>query len=241
MAMVAGAPTMLSVQGQFVYGSDGEPRPNDELVQSVTQMLHKIDDGVGYVVFDDLGGALGLTGSKAFQAELTKAVWDEMIRRGWNPCARLEARLNMFEANDGSLPVEIVGDTVTYKKLHFDPHSIVFAHLYEPPVNLHGGAISLVDVRRYLDVTRLRFDEVFRMSRQPGHDLRRVARQEHHDALLREYATVIHPPEQGRLLLVMVRNDPHVGVAHEIGAVHAINPGEPTARRFFRTSVAPHH
>ena len=82
-----------------------------------------------------------------------------MISRNWNPCARSAARLNVFEANDGSLPVEIVGDTVTYKKLHFDPHSIFFSHLYETPVNVHGGVISLVDVHAYLDARGLQFDE----------------------------------------------------------------------------------
>jgi len=238
---VAGTAELLSVRGRYAYGSDGVPAPDGDLVTWVAGMLHQIDGGVGYAIFGDLGEELGLVASKRFQVALMNAVWDEMLRRNWSPCVQSEARLNMFEANDGSLPVEVVGDTVTYKKLHFDPHSIVFAHLYEAPENLHGGAISLVDVRGYLGATGLHFYDVFRPSRRPGHELRMVARDEHHDTLLSEYASVVNPPGQGRLLLVMVRNDPVVGVGHEIGEVHAINPAEPTARRFVRTSIAPHH
>ena len=68
-----------------------------------------------------------------------------------------------------------------------------------------------------------------------------VVRAEHHSTLLSEYATIVNPPTQGQLLLVMVRNDPIVGAGHEIAEVLVTNPAEPTTRRFVRTSVSPHH
>ena len=230
-----------SVRGSYTFSSDAVPVPHCDLIISVAEMLHQVDGGLGYVIFDDLAEELGLALSKAFQVALMHAVWNEMIRRQWNPCERSQARLNMFEANDGFLPVEIVGDTVTYKKLHFDPHSIVFAHLYQAPENLQGGAISLTNVRGYLTDTGLGFEEVFRPSQRRGHKLRMVARDEHRDILLRKYATMVQPPEEGKLLLVVVRNDPVVGVAHEIARVHVIDPEMPTARRFYRTSISPLH
>lgn len=230
----------FSARGQYSY-SGNVPVPHSDLVASVASMLHQTNGGVGYALFDDLGAELGLDRGKAFQIALTNAVWDEMIRRGWNPCASSETRLNVFQANDGYLPREIVGDSITYKKLHFDPHSIFFAHLYEPTENLQGGAISLVDVRAYLASAGLQLDEVFRPSRKPGHERRLVARGQHRAILLRDYTTIVHPPEEGQLLLIMVRNDPTVGVAHAIDPVQKIKNGQRTARRFFRTSVSPHH
>lgn len=238
---MAGVIDALSVRGTYTFGCDGTPVPDRGMVVSVARALHQNDGGVGYAVFDDLDSELGPAAAKEFQISLINSVWDEMMRRGWSPCAGSEVRLNRFNANDGSLPVEVVGEAVTYKKLHFDPHSILFAHLYEAPVNLSGGAISLVNVRAYLDATGSSFDAVFRPSRRPGHELRMVARDEHRQILLSDYARVVMPPDPGHLLLVMVRNDPVVGVAHEIAAVRTIDPAEPITRRFFRTSIAPHH
>ena len=191
--VVPGSAELLSVQGRYTYCNYGVPAPDEDLVACVTGLLHQIDGGVGYVVFDDLGEELGLVESKRFQVALINAVWEEMIRRNWNPCARIQARLNLFEANDGSLPIEIVGDTVTYKKLHFDPHSIVFSHLYETPENLCGGLISLVNVRGYLDATGLHFNDVFRPSRRLGHELRMVVRDEHHSTLSKYQPLSFHP------------------------------------------------
>jgi hypothetical protein len=182
-----------------------------------------------------------MEGLRAFQEALTVGVWKEIIARRWHPLGQDATRLNRFYANDGSLPREIVGDTVTYKRLHFDPHSILFSHLYEPLENLSGGEISLVDVRSYLGIVGLSLDEVFRPSRIPGHEHRLVAVDKHRDALLAEHSVRLRPPSPGDLLLVMVVNDPFMGVAHEIADIRTIEPDKPIARRFFRTSIAPHH
>lgn len=220
---------------------DREILPDPDFVCWVTGLLHQVDGGRGYAAFHNLENALGPSESKEFQVALIKAIWEEMIRRKWNAHRPDLTRLNRFEANDGHLPIEIVGDTVTYKWLHFDPNSIVFAHLYEPPENLDGGRISLVDVRGYLSETGLKLRDVFRSSSRPGHERRLVALDEHRPRMLHSHSVHLDPPGPGQLLMLVIRNDPFVGVAHEIGELRAIDPSLPTARRFLRASIAPHH
>jgi hypothetical protein len=139
------------------------------------------------------------------------------------------------------LPRDIVGDVVTFKRLHFDPYSLVFAHLYEPTENLSGGAISLVDVRSYLQDSGCALSDAFEPLYAPGHNGRLVARDIHRSRMLPSYTHTVEPPAEGQLMLLLVRNDPYDGVAHEIAEVQAVDYALPTARRFFRTSIAPPH
>jgi hypothetical protein len=169
------------------------------------------------------------------------AVWQEMSRHGWVTGTPEEVRLNLFEAEDGRLPVEIVGDTVTFKRLHFDPHSIIFGHLYYPTQNVRGGDILLVDVRAYLNDTRVPFEKVFHRLERPGDESRLVTSDQHGSQLRRAYTTRVSPPKPGETLLLIVRNSYDEGVAHEIADVHAIREDRPTSRRFLRTSIARHH
>lgn len=231
----------MFADGRWKIGDNGVVIPMADLVDSVTSALHQSDGGPGYAAINGLESELGLERSKSFQVNLVEAIWAEMIRRHLNPYPPDAARLNRFEANDGHLPPEIVGDTVTFKKLHFDPHSIFFAHLYEAAENLSGGVISMVDVRRYLSDTGLVIGDVFRPLNRFGHDGRLVARDEHRPLMLNSYAHRIDPPGVGRLLLLIVRNDASVGVAHEIEHVRVIDPSRQSARRFVRVSIAPHH
>ena len=118
---------------------------------------------------------------------------------------------------------------------------MIFAHLYEAPVNLTGGTISLVDVRRYLLDTGCALGDAFKPLYAPGHNGRLVAREEHRSPMLQRYAHHVEPPAPDELLLLLVRNNPSAGVAHEIAEVQAVDGTLPTVRRFFRASIAPHH
>lgn len=211
-----------------------------ELVQVVTEALHRSPGGPGYAVLRGSAGP-GVAQARTFQRALLLAVWAEMTRRDWAPLSPADVRLNQFEANDGQLPREIVGDVVTFKRLHFDPYSMVFGHLYEAPRNLAGGTISLVDVRGYLRDTGCALGDAFKPLRAPGHNGRLVARDEHRAPMLERYAHHVEPPSPGELMLLLVRNDPDDGVAHEVAEVRALDHARSVSRRFFRTSIAPHH
>jgi hypothetical protein len=204
-------------------------------------LLDRPSGGPGHAVFRGSVSEIGVCHARQFQIRLLQAVWTEMMRRNWFRFGANEVRLNQFEANDGQLPEDIVGDVVTFKRLHFDPHSLVFAHLYEAPANLTGGTISLVDVCRYLQDTGCTLDDAFEPLHAPGHNGRLVARDEHRSRMLRSYASQVEPPAPDELMLLLVRNDPSVGVAHEIAEVHVVDSALPTVRRFFRTSISPHH
>jgi len=219
----------------------GKAQPNAELVTALTRELHRSEGGQGYVALRANLSDISVTQGRDRQIALVLAIWDEMLVRRLTSHDRGHVRLNAFEANDGSLPSEIVGDVSTFKRLHFDPYSIFFAHLYEEPRNLLGGRVSLVDVRGYLKGKDLELLDVFDPLRLPGHNGRLVAREEHRSRLLEDHASHIDPPGPGELLLLMVRNDPTVGVAHEIEEVRPIDPAAPVVRRFFRASIAPHH
>ncbi len=212
-----------------------------DLARAVAKLLHRPSGGPGHAVFRGSATELGVARTRQFSVSLLRAVWTEMIRRKWAPFGPDEVRLNQFEANDGRLPKDIVGDVVTFKRLHFDPYSVIFAHLYEAPANLTGGTISLVDVRRYLLDTGCALRDAFEPLYAPGHNGRLVAREEHRSRMLQRYAHYVEPPAPGELVLLLVRNDPSAGVAHEIAEVQAVDGTLPTVRRFFRASIAPHH
>jgi hypothetical protein len=212
-----------------------------ELAQAAAEQLHRPNGGPGYVIMRGSAVDLGLHQTRAFQVALLRAVWEDMVRRKWVWRRPDEIRLKEFEAVDGKLPREIVGDVNTFKRLHFDPFSLIFAHLYEAVSNLTGGTISLVDVDGYLRDSHHTLSDVFEPLHAPGHNGRLVAKEEHRQSMLRMYAHNVEPPRSGDLLLLIVRNDPSVGVAHEIGEVYAVDPTLPTLRQFYRTSIAPHH
>jgi hypothetical protein len=98
-----------------------------------------------------------------------------------------------------------------------------------------------VDVRSYLQDTGYALGEAFEPLYAPGHNGRLVARDKHRSRMLRRYAHHVEPPSPGELMLLLVRNDPSAGVAHEIAEVQAVDGTLPTVRRFFRASIAPHH
>lgn len=231
----------VSLQVRWLTVGSGDDVPPAQLVQEVSELLHRPSGGPGHAVFRRSAAELGVARARLFQVALLEGVWAEMIRRGWAPFGPDEVRLNQFEANDGRLPREIVGDVVTFKRLHFDPYSVVFAHLYQAPENLAGGTISLVDVRRYLQDTGCTLGQAFEPLYAPGHNGRLVARDDHRSRMLERYAHHVEPPPPGELMLLLVRNDPSAGVAHEIAEVHAVDGTLPTVRRFFRASIAPHH
>lgn len=212
-----------------------------ELAQAVAEQLHRPNGGPGYAIMRGSTVDLGLHQTRAFQVALLGAVWEDMVRRKWVRHRPDEVRLNKFEAVDGKLPRDIVGDVITFKRLHFDPFSLIFAHLYEAPNNLRGGTVSLVDVDSYLRDSCCTLSDAFEPLYAPGHNGRLVAKAEHRQPMLRMYAHNVEPPRPGDLLLLIVRNDPSAGVAHEIGEVHAVDRTLPTMRRFYRTSIAPHH
>lgn len=211
------------------------------LAQAVAEQLHRPNGGPGYAIMRGSTVDLGLHQTRAFQDALLRAVWEDMVRRKWVRYRPDEVRLNKFAAVDGKLPRDIVGAVITFKRLHFDPFSLIFAHLYEGPKNLTGGTVSLVDVDSYLRDSCCALSDVFEPLYAPGHNGRLVAKAEHRQPMLRMYARNVEPPRPGGLLLLIVRNDPSVGVAHEIGEVYAVDPTLPTVRRFYRTSIAPHH
>ncbi|WP_328451993.1 hypothetical protein [Amycolatopsis sp. NBC_00438] len=228
------------MDAHFLDGGGRGPS-HEELVGMLTSELHRSQGGNGYVALRVSAAERSIAQFRTAQIALVQAIWEEMLRRQLTHHSRKDVRLNMFEANDGSLPKEIVGDVSTFKRLHFDPYSIFFAHLYEPPKNLTGGRISLVDVHGYLGRNGLNLLDVFEPLHLPGHNGRLVARREHRLRMLEEHAHHVDPPAEGELLLVIVRNDPIVGVAHEIEKIRPLSSTEPIARRFFRTSMAPHH
>lgn len=231
----------IPLQGPWMNVHCTDDAPPAELVQAVAELLHRPCGGPGHAVFRGSAADLGVARTRLFQVALLQAVWTEMVRRKWAPFAPDQVRLNQFEANDGRLPREVVGDVVTFKRLHFDPHSVLFAHLYEAPVNLTGGVISLVDVHNYLQHTGCALSDAFEPLYAPGHDGRLVARDEHRSRMLHRYAHNVEPPASSELMLLLVRNDPSAGVAHEIAEVRAVDSALPTVRRFYRTSIAPHH
>lgn len=232
MAELTGSPARLAEE-------DGVLDP--ELVRSTIRRLHRDDGGRGWVEVRWSLSGTSVEACRALQVALVRAVWADMLTRGMTPHGPQGVRLNTFEANDGRLPKEIVGDTRTFKRLHFDPYSIVFGHLYEPMTNLVGGGVALVDVRGYLERRGLRLADAFCPLHLPGHNGRLVARDEHRARMLAEHAEHVDPPAAGQLVLLLVRNDPTAGVAHEVAETYAVDPAAPVARRFFRASIAPHH
>lgn len=229
------------LQASWLAIGSGENPAHADLARATAELLHRPSGGPGYAVFRGSAAELGVARTRQFQVSLLQSVWTEMIRRKWVPFGPDEVRLKQFEANDGQLPEDIVGDVVTFKRLHFDPYSAVFAHLYETPTNLAGGTISLVDVHRYLRDTGCALGETFEPLYAPGHNGRLVAREKHRSRMLQNYAHHVEPPGADELMLLLVRNDPSAGVAHEIAEVQMVDSTLPTARRFFRTSIAPHH
>lgn len=225
----------------WIRDEDGNVRPDEQLVRTTTRELHRSDGGRGYLALRADVADVSVEQCRRLQVALVCAIWEEMLARRLTSHGRDEVRLNTFEANDGSLPKEIVGDVSTFKRLHFDPYSVLFAHLYEESRNVTGGRISLVDVRSYLDLHNLKVLDVFDPLHLPGHSGRLVARDEHRSRMLEGHAHHVDPPGAGELLLLLVRNDPTVGVAHEIEEVRRIEPKVPTVRRFYRASIAPHH
>jgi len=234
---------LVDLAGGTAWGRGGREsaRPGADFVATTTRRLHRSDGGHGYVALRAHTDDVSVEQLRALQTELLCAVWEEMLQRRLTTSGPGDVRLNTFEANDGSLPVEIVGDVSTFKRLHFDPHSLLFAHLYEEPENLTGGQISLVDVHGYLATHGLQVLDAFAPLHLPGHDGRLVANDEHRCRMLEGHAQHVDPPGAGELLLLLVRNDPVAGVAHEIQEVRQVDSGAPTARRFFRASIAPHH
>lgn len=231
----------LTGSSAWVVDGNGGVRPTRELVDAASLELHRSDEGAGYVALRLNIADISVDKCRELQIGLVCAVWEAMLASRLTHHGREDVRLNTFEANDGSLPREIVGDVSTFKRLHFDPHSILFAHLYEEPRNLTGGRISLVDVRTYLNVNGLEVRDAFDPLHRPGHDGRLVARDEHRSHMLEKFADNIDPPGVHELLLLLVRNDPMWGVAHEIEEVRPIDPALPVLRRFYRASIAPHH
>ena len=231
----------MALQAPWLAAGSTGGSAHVDLARAVAELLHRPSGGPGHAVFRGSAAELGLVRTRQFQVSLLRAVWTEMIRRKWAPFGPDEVRLNQFEANDGRLPKDIVGDVLTFKRLHFDPYSVIFAHLYEAPTNLTGGTISLVDVRRYLLDTGCALRDAFEPLYAPGHNGRLVAREEHRPRMLQRYAHHVEPPAPDELMLLLVRNDPSAGVAHEIAEVQAVDGTMPTVRRFFRASIAPHH
>lgn len=211
------------------------------LISEVASLLHRPVGGPGYAVIKAAGSDLRLESVRDFQVALLQGIWDEMESREWMSYRSNEVRLNRFEANDGRLPRDLVGDVLTFKRLHFDPYSLVFGHLYEPPSNCAGGVIELVDVSGYLRDTGLQLTDVFAPLHAPGHNGRLVALEEHRRTMLSTYAQAVSPPSPGEFMILLIRNDPIAGVAHEIREVTVVDPTAPWQRRFYRTSFAPHH
>lgn len=225
----------------WIAAHDGTSRLDPEFISLMTRQLHRDDGGRGWVEVRWSFADTSVERCREQQVALVCALWNDMVTRRLTSRCWQSVRLNTFEANDGRLPKEIVGDVSTFKRLHFDPYSIVFAHLYEPTSNLVGGVVSLVDVRGYLDRHGLHLRDAFDPLYLPGHNGRLVARDSHRSRMLAEHAEHVDPPAPGELVLLVVRNDPVAGVAHEIAETRAIDPNAPMTRRFFRASIAPHH
>lgn len=212
-----------------------------EWIPTIARLLHRPFGGPGYAIIRGSLIDLDLARARIFQASLLRAVWQEMLGGGQISSKSKPFRLKEFEAVDGQLPRNIVGDVITFKRLHFDPFSVTFSHLYEAQQNLSGGAVSLVDVHSYLQDAGCSLEDAFEPLHAPGHFGRLVARHEHRQRMLQGYVHTFEPPPAGDLMLLMVRNDPFVGVAHEIAEVQAIDAALPTLRRFYRASIAPRH
>jgi hypothetical protein len=216
-------------------------RPRGELVRTVAGHLDRRAQGAaGYFVIDGMSDQLvDQAAADTFQAQLMYDVWAELGARGWGECS-MQTRLNMFLADDGRLPEGLVGRTATFKTLHLDPHSIIFAHRYEPPENVLGGDVLLVDARSYLRDNELASTDVFYVLHGKHDEGRMVAHEEHRASMLAAYCTRVPVPTSG-YRLVIVRNHLDYGVAHEITEIKPAVPGKAWRRSFLRTSIAPLH
>jgi hypothetical protein len=225
------------------FADESSGAPSTDLVHAVADLLQQGPPsfGPGFALIRDLHRWTDAERRNSFQIALTNLVWLEFVRRGWNDVETERTRLNFFQASDGDLPVDLVGSTVTFKRMHFDPHSIFFAHYYEPPVNLSGGELRLVDVRSYLAATALELEEVCVALEDRGNEGRLVVLDEHREAMLERHAVTLAPPGPEQSVLLLVRNDPVLGVAHEISPIASKRPDQPFRRRFVRTSIAPIH
>jgi hypothetical protein len=63
---------------------------------------------------------------------------------------------------------------------------------------------------------------------------------EHREAMLENYSKVV-PAPTAESILVIVRNDPIDGVAHEVSEISPIDASLPWERTFLRTSISPIH
>ena len=233
-------PRLVLTSAHVVLAGDAI-RPGGELVRTVARHLDRRAPGAaGYFVIDGMSDLLaGRAAADAFQAQLMREVWAYLGARGWDECAT-QTRLNMFLAEDGRLPEELVGRAATFKTLHLDPHSIIFAHRYEPPENISGGDVLLVDARGYLRDHKLASADVFYALHGKHDEGRLVAREEHRAGMLAAYCTRVPAPASG-CRLVIVRNHLDYGVAHEITEINPTVPGRAWRRSFLRTSIAPLH
>lgn len=225
------------------FADESNGAPSMALVRAIADRLQQGPPsfGPGFALIRDLHRWTNDKRRNSFQIALTNLVWSEFVRRGWNDIEMEGSRLNFFEASDGELPVDLVGSSVTFKRMHFDPHSLFFAHYYEPPENLSGGELRLVDVRSYLAATALELEDVCVALEDRGNEGRLVVLDDHREAMLERHAVTVVPPRPEQSLLLLVRNDPVLGVAHEISPIAAERPNEPFRRRFVRTSIAPIH
>lgn len=172
---------------------------------------------------------------------VTRVVSSILVRRG-QQADLSRCRLNVFYARDGALPIEIVGESMTFKALHLDPHSIVFAHLYHPTTNLRPIEMRLIDVASYLRSSSLTPAQVFEPRSVPHDPDRLVARPEHRRRLIATHT--IHTqvlPVSGDPVVVFVRNDPIEGVAHEVSDPEPVLPSSSFERNFVRVSVSLEH
>jgi len=181
------------------------------------------------------------TGLLSQQRQLMWTVWSLLEAADHTLPRAHEVRLNHFIAQDGHLPTELTGGRrYTIKSIHFDPHSIVFSHCYPQICGGVGGEVTVVDVEGYLRAHRLPVNAAFAPSLASADRGRMLIRPEHREAILTSFAHTLRSATPGRAIMVLIRNDPYRGVAHQIEPVTPYN-GQKVSRKFTRCSVAKPH
>lgn len=215
--------------------------PTAAFIDSIAAELRTDLAGAGFAAIRGIEQHLDAGGADEFQRATLVGIQRWMLARELWPHPEGDCRLNIFLANDGRLPVDIVGASWTFKAPHFDPHSIIFAHGYRAPENLEGGDIWFADVARYAFLNDLDVDEILCMSEHERHRDRPCIREDHVAAVLAQVGVRVSPPRSGEHLIVFVSNSITTGVAHGIEPTLVVDARRPFSRCFLRTSISPNH
>lgn len=189
----------------------------------------------GSVLVTGLSSVFDLQAVQGFHQALFQAVWADFSLQSREVSEYSDHRLKPAVTTDGKIPVADYGSNWSYKELHADREALLFSQLYGPVAGFTGGALLLVDVRAYMRMHHLKFDEIFTWSDEPTPGSKPTLRVDYRDGALSECGTnlgVLGPDE-----ILFVNNCPSAGILHGVTPVVVTDPAR-FVRIFARWSAS---